>query len=121
MHLSKSVFTIVAVALTSAVAARPMSTADAGTVSPESIEMEVAAEYGDNQLSPLVGVTHGLSDRCDLALSSSYTTYPREERGTDLLSFTFRYSLLPDHIAISASGETSNPDWSLTSGLWTSF
>ncbi|HSQ42364.1 MAG TPA: hypothetical protein VLM37_08815 [Fibrobacteraceae bacterium] len=92
-------------------AARPFATADAGTVEPNHVEMEVAADYGDDALTPSLGFTLGLTDRCDLALSSAYTTYPKADRGTDPLGLTLKMSLWTDHLALAATGALGDSEW----------
>lgn len=100
-------------------AGHPLTTDDAGIVEKDKSELEISYDInriktdGEKIRERNAGLsfTHGISDKINIGISIPYQVEPdtREEVGN--AEITFKFSLIPDKLAVSMSNELSSSDY----------
>jgi hypothetical protein len=89
---------------TSAMAARPFATDDAGTVSQGFFEIETGCNFWKNLVVPELSLKHGLTDRMDLGIGFGYTCIPNREKGFNGGELGLKFAVVPELVSLSAGG-----------------
>lgn len=94
--------------------ARPFTIDDAGTVTTTFYELEIGSEFWDEQLLFNLGFKHGLTDLMDIGIGFDYTVQPEDIDGFSPYELGFKFVLLPEHIAVSITGNPGEVSYNLT-------
>lgn len=89
--------------------ARPFITDDAGTVTPETFELEVAADYWRQEAAVGLSFKHGITKHMDMGVAFGRCILPQDERGYDMAELTLKFGLIPDRFATSFGGTFGDP------------
>ena len=82
-------------------AARPYHTDDPGTTELGKFELEVAADYWQNSVSPGLVFKHGITDKMELDIPIGYTFLPSDERAVTPFLLYAKFALIPDLFAVT--------------------
>lgn len=93
-------------------AARPLTTDDAGTVDPQTFELEMGYDFNKNQdnsedKSVNVSLKHGITERLDLCIALPYEVKP--EQGLGSAEVGMKFSLLKEKENIPGVSFTFSP------------
>ncbi|MFP4164189.1 MAG: hypothetical protein ACLFQB_11515 [Chitinispirillaceae bacterium] len=94
-------------------AARPFTVDDAGTVSKEGFEVEVASNYWGDAFDGGIGLKHGLTDRMDFGIGFGYTALPETDAQHSPLEIGMKYALVPDMLAASLGASLGDPGYAV--------
>ena len=97
------------------VAAHPFATDDAGTLSATAFEAELCSDYWKNSAAFGFSLNHGLTERMDMGIGICRTQIPYYERELSGLELGLKFSLIPDFLALTASGELGGKSYSVNS------
>jgi hypothetical protein len=112
---TKSIFMLLMVLSISSFAARPYLTDDPGTTEFGNFELEAAADYWRNSVSPSLLFKHGITDRMELDIPIGYTLMPEDERSIAPLQLYAKFAIIPNIFAMTFTSALSDKVYSVIS------
>lgn len=108
LYSSTSCCLVIIFISSSAMAARPFATDDAGTVAKSTFELETGCDFWKEATALGPSLKHGITDRMDIGIGFGYAPLPRDERGFDDIELALKFGLIPELLTLSSSGRFGN-------------
>jgi hypothetical protein len=81
-------------------------TDDAGTVAPETFELETGVDFWKDAATGCIGLKHGVTNRMDLGFGFGYSPQPEDERGFSGAELGLKFAIVPELLAVTAAGRS---------------
>lgn len=99
--------------VSSAMAARPFATDDAGTVAQSTFELETGSDFWKDAAAFGCGLKHGITDRMDIGIGFGYVPLSSDERGFENIELALKFGLIPELLTFSSCGSFGNNTYSI--------